>query len=95
MTAFHRMAKLAKTPTARKTSPIRWIVAYVGGGVFLGASVVIAYNAWRYQSAGQPMPNLKGGYTTYAKAYQFAGLMFLVSLVYLWRAWTLTRAKQK
>jgi hypothetical protein len=89
------MAKPPKTPPPRKVSPIKWIVAYVGGGVFLGASVVIAYNAWRYQSAGLPMPNMKGGTTTYAKAYEFAGVLFVVSLVYLGRAWTLTRAKPK
>ena len=36
--------------------------------------------------AGQPMPNYKGGFMSYAEGYEFALLIFLVALVWFYSA---------
>jgi hypothetical protein len=69
----------------------RTIIAFIGAGVFLVACVVVAHYARQSQVSGELMNNGRGGHMAFADGYKIAFVMLLLSLVYAWRARTLTR----
>jgi hypothetical protein len=71
----------------------RIAIAYIGAAFFLIASAVVTWYARRAQVSGEMVPNGHGGTMSVADGYKAAGLLFLFSLIYGFRARMLTQRK--
>jgi hypothetical protein len=80
----------------KEYSPIRWIYAAgaLGGSIaFFIGSLRLAWQARHYQLSGQPMPNSKGGFMTFADGYLIAAVLLLFSVACVMLARRLFRAR--
>jgi hypothetical protein len=89
------MANRANLGVSIPVSPAKIAIAFIGTAVFLVAGCVVSYLAWHAQSLGQMMPNGNGGLISPRDGYKFSAVMFLLSLVYAWRASTLLKRRSK
>jgi hypothetical protein len=69
------------------------IISMVGTVFFVVAGCLLAYHAWRAQTAGIPMSNGQGGDMAPGRGFLLAGAMMVLAFVYGWRGWTLLRPR--
>jgi hypothetical protein len=79
-----------KLPASGKA---RIAIAYIGAVFFLVASAVVTWYARHAQVSGEMMPNGRGGTMSVGDGYKAAGLLFLFSLIYGFRARMLTQRR--
>lgn len=79
-----------KQPASGKA---RIAIASIGAVFFLIASAVVTWYARRAQVSGDMMPNGRGGTMSVGDGYKAAGLLFVFSLIYGFRARMLTQRK--
>jgi hypothetical protein len=74
-------------------SVAKMAIAVIGAGFFFVASLVVTYYARRSQASGLPFRSGNGRDLSYADGYKVASILLILSLVYGWRAWSLTHRK--
>jgi hypothetical protein len=95
MKVLNRLRPTTMTTPSKQpaSSKARIAIAYIGAAFFLVASAVVVKYARHAQVSGEPMPNGRGGVMSFADGYKVAGLLFVFSLIYGFRARMLTNRK--
>jgi hypothetical protein len=69
------------------------VIAFVGAAFFFAASIVVTWFARHSQISGEPMRGGDGREISFGDGYKIASFLLVLSFIYGWRAWALTRRK--